>query len=255
MQIDWITVSAQIINFLILVWLLKRFLYRPVIRAMERREQRIQERLETAREREERAGQEIDHYRERRSELDALRESILADARQEAEQLKREMLDDAREEVAGIRSNWLQQVNEEREEFLGNLRREAGGAIESLARKALRDLADASLEERILHAFIGQLQALDEATRETLAAAPGPVRVTTAFELAPALCEQLEQGLYAALGKEIAVEYGTSRELLCGIELASGGRLLGWNLADYMDALTARIDDALTPAEAAAGEA
>ena len=255
MQIDWITVSAQIINFLILVWLLKRFLYRPVIRAMERREQRIHDRLETAREREERAGEEIHHYREMRGELDALRESILADAREEAERLKREMLDDAREEVAGIRANWLQQVNEERQEFLANLRREAGGAIESLARKALHDLADASLEERIVHAFTGQLQALDAATRETMASAPGPVRITTAFELAPALREQLEQAVRAALGKDVAVEYGTSGDLLCGIALSSAGRLLGWNLADYMDALTTRIDDALTPAEAAAGEA
>ena len=45
MDVDWITVSAQIVNFLILVWLLKRFLYRPVLNAMNRREQRIHQRL------------------------------------------------------------------------------------------------------------------------------------------------------------------------------------------------------------------
>jgi F-type H+-transporting ATPase subunit b len=255
MQIDWITVSAQIVNFLILVWLLKRFLYQPVIRAMERREQRIQERMDTAREREERAGEEISHYRERRDELDALREKILADAREEAEQLKREMLDDARDEVAGIRSDWLQQVSEEREEFLGNLRRESAGAIELLARKVLRDLADVSLEERIVHAFIRQLHALDDTTRKTMASATGPVRITSAFELAPALREQLEHAIQATLREDVAVVYGTSGELLCGIELSSGGRRLGWNLADYMDTLRDRIAVSMTPADAAAGEA
>ena len=44
MQIDWITVAAQIVNFLILVWLLQHFLYGPITRAMQRREQRIAER-------------------------------------------------------------------------------------------------------------------------------------------------------------------------------------------------------------------
>ncbi len=48
MQIDWLTVIAQIVNFLILVWLLKRFLYQPVINAMDQREQRIAERLQKA---------------------------------------------------------------------------------------------------------------------------------------------------------------------------------------------------------------
>ncbi len=48
MAIDWITVSAQIVNFLILVWLLKHFLYQPIIRAMDRREQRVSERLNEA---------------------------------------------------------------------------------------------------------------------------------------------------------------------------------------------------------------
>ena len=255
MQIDWITVSAQIVNFLILVWLLKRFLYRPVTRAMEKREQHIQERLEKAREREERADEEISHYRERRDELDALRESILADARQEAEQLKMQMLDDARDEVAGIRSDWLQQVNEEREEFLGNLRRESAGAIELLARKALHDLADASLEERIVHAFIRQLHALDDTTRKTMASASGPVHITSAFELAPALREQLEHAIQATLREDITVGYITSGELLCGIELSSGGLRLGWNLAEYMDTLRDRIASSMTPAEAANGEA
>ena len=41
MLIDWFTVSAQIVNFLILVWLLQRFLYRPILDAIDAREQRV----------------------------------------------------------------------------------------------------------------------------------------------------------------------------------------------------------------------
>lgn len=41
MLIDWFTVIAQVVNFLILVWLLKRFLYQPILNAIDAREQRV----------------------------------------------------------------------------------------------------------------------------------------------------------------------------------------------------------------------
>ena len=55
MQIDWLTTGAQIINFLVLLWLLKRFLYQPVIRAMDRREEKIAHRIREAEHREQTA--------------------------------------------------------------------------------------------------------------------------------------------------------------------------------------------------------
>ncbi len=48
MLINWFTVLAQIVNFLILVYLLKRFLYGPIIRAMQEREKKIARRLQDA---------------------------------------------------------------------------------------------------------------------------------------------------------------------------------------------------------------
>ena len=64
MQIDWLTVSAQLINFLVLVWLLKRFLYRPVMDAMQRREQHIAARIGAAEQQEGLADQRERRYRD-----------------------------------------------------------------------------------------------------------------------------------------------------------------------------------------------
>ncbi len=41
MLIDWFTVGAQALNFLILVWLMKRFLYKPILNAIDAREKKI----------------------------------------------------------------------------------------------------------------------------------------------------------------------------------------------------------------------
>ena len=48
MLIDWFTVGAQVLNFLILIWLLKRFLYKPILHAIDEREERIATELANA---------------------------------------------------------------------------------------------------------------------------------------------------------------------------------------------------------------
>ena len=106
MQIDWFTVIAQIINFLILVALLKRFLYGPIIRAMDDRERRIASRLEEANRREQEAQEEIAAYRARREELEDAREDALARAREEAEKTRHELITSARAEIREMQQQW-----------------------------------------------------------------------------------------------------------------------------------------------------
>jgi F-type H+-transporting ATPase subunit b len=247
MQIDWITVSAQIINFLILVWLLKRFLYKPVIRAMERREQRINERLDDARTSRQQAEQQAAEYRSKREELERQREQRLAEAREQAEQEKKQLLAQAREEVKATREQWQRQVEREQAEFLEKLRVKAAESIQAIARKTLRDLADSTLEEQIVQVFVTRLESLDADARKALAKPGEPLRISSAFELDSRVRDRLTRAVHEHLGADLQVSYAVSAELLCGIRLDSEQQQLSWNLADYMDELTARIEEAFSP--------
>jgi F-type H+-transporting ATPase subunit b len=249
MEIDWITVSAQVVNFLILVWLLKRFLYQPVIRAMEQREQRIADRLNEAEDREQQAEDKGQRYQEVTEDLERKREEILAEARHEAEQNKRLLLDEARKEVSDIRKNWQRQASEEKEEFLVSLRLQAAEATQAIARKVLADLADAELEERIIHAFIAQLGKLDKESRKEMAHTPEAIRISSAFELDSAKRSHITRAIHQHLADDIEVIYTQSKDLLCGIELSSAGRRLSWNIADYLEELKTRIEQAFSSTE------
>ena len=156
MGIDWITVSAQIINFLILVWLLKRFLYQPVMRAMGCREQRIIDQLNETQEREQKAEETVQQYLEKTRALERECEIILARAHERAVQQKKQLIDDARKEVAEIREHWLRQAYQEKEEFLGNLRHQVANSIQKIAHTALKELGNAQLETQIIHLFIDE---------------------------------------------------------------------------------------------------
>ncbi|PTN13106.1 F0F1 ATP synthase subunit B [Nitrosomonas aestuarii] len=249
MSIDWITVSAQIINFLILVWLLKRFLYRPVMQAMDRREQHIFEQLDDAQAREQKANEKMQYYLEKMNELARTRDEILAKTQEKAEQQKRQLLDEARLEVAKVREHWQNQVRLEKEELLDNLRHQVSNAVQGIARKALGDLANADLEEQIVHSFIGRLVSLDKESRALMLGSSDdsaePARISSAFELDSGARSRLTRAIHEHLIDGIDVKYSKSPELLCGIALTVGEGQLSWNLADYLEQLNQHIENVL----------
>ncbi|MDX1433643.1 MAG: hypothetical protein R3286_14465 [Gammaproteobacteria bacterium] len=251
MQIDWLTVVAQIVNFLILVWLLTRFLYRPVVEAMDRREQHIAERLRHAAEREQQAAETVHEYRKKRSELDDDRGALIDKAREAAESARLEMLEDARREAAERRAQWQRQVAEERRDFLRALRHQTADAVQSVARRALADLAGRDLEEQIVESFIERLQSTDRDMCHAIAAAGEAITVHTAFELDPSARGRITRAIHEHIREGIVIDYEVSPELICGIEMTAAGRQLSWTLDGYLDALDERMETLLERAGAA----
>ncbi|KAA6186203.1 hypothetical protein F2Q65_05170 [Thiohalocapsa marina] len=255
MQIDWLTVAAQILNFLILVYLLKRFLYKPVTAAMAQREERIAQRLRESREREEAAEHEREHLHERLQRLEARREAILDQAREEAEAEHRRLLEQAREEVEQRREHWHEQLRQERRQFLEDLRRHTTEGFQALTRRALRDLADDTLEDSMIRTLIRQLPELEQDTLGDLRTTDRPIEITTSFTLTDAQRQTIEGAVQRHLGGAAELEYRQSPELLCGIELGCGSRRLGWTLADYLDRFEDRLGAALDADHAVAEHA
>lgn len=241
MTIDWITVTAQIINFLILVWLLKRFLYQPVINAMDRREQRISERLSQAQRREQEAEDEAQDYRQRREALEQQREDTLQQAEDEAEQRRQQLLDEARREVDELRHQWRDELKQEQHNFLAELKRRGARSVTAIADRALTDLADADLERQIISNFLQRLDELDEATRNTLADDNKEVRLRSSFALDDDTRRRIGDAVGNVLGQRLELQYEQTEELVCGIELVTEGRKLGWSVAQYMDSLEASM--------------
>ncbi|EMP56520.1 alternate F1F0 ATPase, F0 subunit B [Marinobacter santoriniensis NKSG1] len=251
MDIDWITVSAQVVNFLVLVWLLKRFLYQPVIRAMDRREQTIRDRVDDAEQREQLAENERKTYQDRIAELETKREELLEEARQSARQTRSQLLDEAREETAQARTNWMREVSEEKSAFIDGLRTQTLEVVESIARNALRDLADEALEEKMAHALARRIHHLQQELRDALRDSKDAIVVTSAFELSPPVRSALTRAIHEQVGPTVAVDYASNADLICGIELIGGGLRIAWNLSDYLNELTTRIEKAFEPVEAA----
>lgn len=251
MAIDWITIAAQIINFLILVWLLRRFLYGPVIRAIAEREKTIRTRLENAERVKQEADAEAVKLRKTRGEIEDRRHELLADARSEAEEVRSKLEREAREEIEKRAEAWRHQVDEERAAFIADLRQRSTEHFYDLAREALGGLAGKSLNDAIVDRFIERLPEADKemasTLREETEGAKITLRIESSFELSPGLQERISAAIRNRnmISPEAEIDYTHIDDLICGIRLRADGQRIVWSLGDYLDRLESRAQAGL----------
>jgi F-type H+-transporting ATPase subunit b len=248
MAIDWFTVGAQVINFLVLVYLLKRFLYGPIVRAMERREQAIAARLDDAESRVLAATREKELYTARREELESEREALMEAAREDSRQERTRTLAALREEIASKRGEWQAQLQREQQALLKNVRRALSERVAGATHRILSDLANADLQREALKKFLTQLGELPDEQRQSLVehtdGAPSEVTLSTAFELDGGQRKHLAAELRALLAADVEVRFEQSPELVCGVALDAAGRRLSWNVGSYLEDLSSATAEA-----------
>ncbi|MBE0428855.1 MAG: hypothetical protein IBX61_03175 [Thermoleophilia bacterium] len=256
MEIDLFTTSAQIVNFLVLVLLLKRFLYKPIVRTMDRRENEIAERVYEARIREKKAKREARISREKRQELEDRRAEILAHAQDEAEAWKREAMRQARDEIREAKARWHKAIEREKQSFFKDLRRRMGEEVCRVSRQALDDMAGEDLERHMIEIFLKRLEGIEAEDWSRLAAvAAGPeqgVAVLTAFPIDEGVSSRIKTVVEAKLKRHadaraepvrdgIRVRFEVSPDLICGIELRAGGWRAAWSIQSYLEAMEERL--------------
>ncbi len=245
-MINGYTVIFQIINFLILVFLLRRFLYGPIMRSMKEREQRIVQREVEAAEQERMARREEQAYRRKLEELQQRGKEIQDEARSAAEVEKGELLEEARREVEERKRRWEEAFEREKESFILELRRRIGRQACSIARRCLQDLADARLQELTWDLFIRKTDGLPEserrALREALFADNQGLVLRSAFEIPPGGLQRLQATLQDIFddsenksGQALEAALKIDPALICGLELQVGGYRLAWSIDSYLE--------------------
>jgi F-type H+-transporting ATPase subunit b len=249
MLIDWFTIIAQVLNFLILVWLMKRFLYKPILHAIDAREKRIATELANADKKKADAQKESDEFKHKNKEFDQQRAALLSKATDEAQAERQRLLDEARRAAAALSSKRQELLRNEEQNLHQAISRRTQQEVFAIARKALTDLAGTSLEERMVDVFVRRLRDLNREEKGLLASAlkasPSPVIVRTAFDLPPAQCASTESAIKETLGTETQIRFEIAPDLISGIELATNGQKVAWSIADYLASLKKGVGELL----------
>lgn len=241
MLVDWFTVAAQVVNFLVLVVLLKRFLYRPILKAMDEREAGIAARLAEAESKKEAAEAERLAQLQEQQALADRRQELLAQAEKEAEAHKQELTRQARQEVEELRARWQVSMVREKDLVFQDMRQRLLLQIAGASRQALRDLAGIDLEQRLVEVFLERLKNLDSSTRaefvECAREAGGGVVITSGFQLPPEEHPRIVQALRDLADLDLNATFETSPAIISGIEVKAGGCKFAWSLEDYLHGL------------------
>lgn len=249
MLIDWFTVVAQALNFLILVWLLKRFLYKPILNAIDARETRIAAELANADAKMAEAGQERDEFKRKNEEFDQQRNTLLNKVEEEAKAERQRLLDEAREESETLRTKWQEALRREHQSLSEELIRRTREEVFGITRKTLTDLATTSLEEQMTDAFLRRLRELSSAEKDELKsvfkAASTPVIVRSTFDLPSAQRRAIEGAVKDVLAIDTQVQFETAPDLVSGVELTANGHKIAWSIGHYLASLKKSIDDLL----------
>jgi F-type H+-transporting ATPase subunit b len=234
--IDWFTVGAQALNFLILVWLLRRYLYKPVLAAIDAREKKVAAKIADAATRETAAQAASEELRQRSTAFDAERAGLMQKAAAEGAVARQQLIESARQDAQLLRVKLTEALAAERAELGRQLSLRTQAEVFALTRKALSDLAGVGLEDRMIEVAIDRLGALAEPQRLALTGARA-VLVRSAGDPTPAARAKLEATIHERLGVNVGVRFETAPDLVCGLELSVAGVKLAWSVGDYLSTL------------------
>ena len=239
MELDWTTFLLEVINFLILVWLLKRFLYQPVLEVIGKRRQRIQAELQQAATTQDQANQLREQYETRLVEWEQQKRAAMERLSQEIAQDKEKRLRQVDEELQQQRQK--HRVLDQQQQVLWRSQAESGALRlgGAFAARLLRELAGPEVDQRLRQLFVEQLQALPQSElarlQEGWQGNNPTVEVLSAAPLDAGQQDLIRQALEQAFGPcQGDWQFETDDKLVAGLRVSAGGWILQANLQDEL---------------------
>jgi F-type H+-transporting ATPase subunit b len=248
MHVNWFTVVAQIINFFALAWLLSRFLYKPILNAIDEREKKIVAQLEEAKAKVNLAEKEKEEFRNKNENFDREKSELFKHVVEESERKRRELLEEARINAGMMKSKLESALIETQKDSNQKIAHRIQQEVFAVSSKALKDIASIGLEEQSVNYFLDRIRNLrgEEKIHFTEALkSKNPVIVRSAFDLEASLRSKVEKTLEEILNTKLAFQFETLPHLICGIELVTDGFKLGWNLSSYFVSLEKSVSESI----------
>ncbi|MFQ3213358.1 MAG: F-type H+-transporting ATPase subunit b [Marivirga sp.] len=241
MEINWFTVVAQLVNFFILVWLLKRYLYKPILKGIDDRENKIAAQLQEAEVKKAEAIQEQEDFLQKNRLFDQEKKDRMDEVAVATAEERQKLLNQARTDADALTTELYGAAKEQQQHQHLELNRKIKDEVFAVARKMLSELASAGLEEQLAQVFIRRLKALKEEELTQLKTAfEGnhiPIVVRSAFVFPKKQQQLLKKAVDEVLKADSSLQFEETPALIGGIELSTNEYKVDWNISAYLRAL------------------
>ena len=245
MQISWWTLALQGINFLLLVWLLERFLYRPVKEVIAKRKEMAEHAFAEAKVAKEEADTAAQRFEDDRAQLARERQTLLKQLHEDLEAERRKLLDQARDEADKLVETARTAVAAERTATVAEMRAEITALAVDMASALLRKSGADIPYDAFLPQIDAKLESLSDDERERLktdlAANGHGLTVVTARALAPEDEDRWRKRIAAHLGQSEKADFIADPAIIGGAELRFPHAVLKFTWADQLEAAKQEI--------------
>lgn len=249
MSFDLWTVGLQVVNFLVLVWLLERLLYRPVLAVIGRRQKQIEQLQQADQAAHDALAAEQARLQAARDQVAAERARALEEAHAQAREERARLEEEARDEMSRLLVSGRARLQQERSDVVRSLRRKSVELGVQLAKRLLSATTPGDGDEPFVQTVCEQLRDMSTADQGRLLAGVDDgtvVRVVTAQPLADVQQQQCRARICAALGRTVTMTFSDDEGLIAGIEVFFPGLVLRHC---WRDALAASEDSLMQAAE------
>jgi F-type H+-transporting ATPase subunit b len=245
LELNWTTFVLEILNFLVLVWLLKHFLYRPVKGVIEKRRQGIEAQLQQADDKQRQAEALREQYENRLADWESEREAARLELQHDIEEERLKQLEVLQQELAAEREKAGVLAERQLQE---QQRQNEVNALEQGARfvaRLLEALASPEIQAKLFEHLLHELKHLPPAQRDALQSAavvngkPLSVQVLSAYPLSEGQQQQLKKQIESRVPQQIQYQFHEDRKLICGLRITVGPWVMHANLHDELKTFAA----------------
>jgi F-type H+-transporting ATPase subunit b len=245
MLMDWFTVGAQALNFIILVWLMKKFLYHPILNAIDAREKKIALEIKNADDKKAEAQKEHEEFKKKNEDFDQNRVLLLNKMTEEIKTERLRQLEEVRVEANNLKVKRQESLESSTKNLFESIKHKIELEVFGISRKVLTDLSTSSLENNICQIFIQRLQTLaPEVKKEFIESIKSDHAVLrTYFNLPEDQRIKLGNAINESFSSKVNLQFETSPEIIGGIEFLVQGKKISWCIGDYLQTMEQSLKD------------
>lgn len=251
MNIDFFTFGAQIINLLILLFLLRKFLYLPILKVLDERKAFLEAEYEAARKERKKAELLEQNMQREFAAIENTKQEIFAKTNQQAQELAQKLSDEARTEFEKSRNTWKNKLKSEQISFEFAIQELILQYFGKFTDGALEQMADVDLNELFLHKLKQKILEFNPAQKTEFIRdflMHKELEVVTAKELKETAKEDFRNFLNDnfELPKNFKIKFSLDESIICGIALRSDDQTMEWNLAEYISEFKKNLNKAVS---------
>jgi len=238
LELNWSTFVLEIINFLVLVWILKRFLYRPVLDVIARRRASIEAQLAESQRLHDEADTLKRNYENRLADWDHERQLARDTLAQELDTERVQQMQALQTTLAQEREKAQVAESRQRTEAVRKIEHQAMQQSAQFASRLLAEATGPELEMRLLDLLLDNLTTLTPeqitALRTQWGQPPASITVASAYPLPEDRKQRLQEKLAEVTGLNVPIQYTQKTDLLAGLRITIGAWILNANVRDEL---------------------